>query len=100
MLTDLQKQEIVKAYKDCETEAERVETVELMADWYNTTEMEVRQIIQAENAYVTKEGKTTKEQYAAALYAVTGISTKEWMKLTFKSQEKLMKIFRGSNQNG
>ena len=95
MLTDKQKEDLVQVYKDCENEQERNETVTEMAAHYNTTEMEIRQILQVERVYKKVEGKTTKEQYANALYAITGIPSKEWMKLTFKSQEKLMNIFKG-----
>jgi DNA-directed RNA polymerase specialized sigma subunit len=97
MIKQAHKDMIITAYKDCETEAERTETVTEFASLCGVGEYEVRQVLQEAKVYYAKEGKTQKEQYANALYAVTGIQPKEWMKLAFKSQEKLMKIFKDSN---
>ena len=87
---------IVNVYKDCENEQEREDTVVDLAGLYKTTKTEIRKLLQDAKVYVAKEGKTEKQQYAAALWAITNISEKEWMKLTLKSQKELMKIFRGA----
>ena len=90
---------ICSLYNEASTEEERVETIKELAEGYNMTQMEVRQILQEHKVYKAKEGKTPKQQYAAALEAVTLIPAKEWMKLTFKSQQALMDIFRGKHAN-
>lgn len=82
-------------YKECENEEERNDMVSALAERQNTSEMEIRQILQIEGAYVVKEGKTEKEQYAQALWSITNIPVKEWMKLTIKNQKALMEIFKG-----
>ncbi len=97
MIGKNRKELIIAVYKDCATEEEREETVQEFAAHYKVSTFEIRQVLQEAKVYQTKEGKTAKEQYANALYAVTGILPKEWMKLTFKSQQKLMKIFKESN---
>ncbi len=88
------KLQIKTVYTMSETESERIEAIKILAETYNVSTMDIRQILQEYGAYGKKEGKTVKEQYAAALYAVTNIPAKEWMKLRLESQQKLMGIFR------
>ena len=88
------KLQIKTIYVMAEDEAERMEAINVLAESYNVSSMDIRQILQEYGVYGKKEGKTVKEQYAAALYAVTNIPTKEWMKLRLESQQKLMEIFR------
>jgi len=76
-----------------------METIEEFSEFYETPLYEIRQVLQDGKVFVKKEGKTEKEQFARALYAVTLISEKEWMKMTLKSMRKLMQVFKGSNQN-
>ena len=94
-ITPEEELQIISVYGEAETEEERNETVGCLAVFYDLTEMAVRQILQAEKVYVKKEGKTEKEQYASALWAVTNIKESEWMKLTLQAQKDLMAIFRG-----
>ncbi len=88
------KDQIRTAYLECVDENERAETIVTMAELYDITPMHVRQVLQDQKVYKVKEGKTEKEQYAEALWAITQIDRKEWMKLTLKAQKKLMEIFR------
>ena len=99
MITSKQREFIRNAYKECVDEDERVETIEDFAEFYEVPQYEIRQVLQDGGVFVKKEGKTEKEQYAKALYAVTLIAEKEWMKMTLKSMVKLMEIFKGSNHN-
>ena len=84
-------------YKECNTEEERIDTVTALSEAYELNEMEIRQVLQTEGVYIMKEGKTSKEQYAHALWSITNIPAKEWMKLTAKSQKTLMDIFKKGN---
>ena len=99
MLNEDQVSAIVVVYKDSADDADREDSIKVLAGEFNVTQMEIRQTLQAAKVYVDKIGKTEKEQYAAALYAVTLIPAKEWMKLTAKSQKALMAIFRRDNVN-
>jgi len=100
MITKEQKKFIRGAYAECLDEAERTETIEDFSEHYEVPMYEIRQVLQDQGVFVKKEGKTEKEQFARALYAVTLIPEKEWMKMTLKSMIKLMNVFKGSNQNG
>jgi len=97
MLSEAQQDLICEVYQDCENEAERLETVKEMADYHKVGEMEIRQVLQIRKLYKKTEGKSEKEQYANALYAITLIPPKEWMRLTLKSKKKLMKLFKEGN---
>lgn len=100
MLKAREREFIRNAYKECIDEEERIETIEEFAEFYEVPQYEIRQVLQDVGVFVKKEGKTEKEQYAKALYAVTLIAEKEWMKMTLKSMVKLMDIFKRSNHNG
>lgn len=97
MLNDKAKRVIKECYVDSADETERKEAIVELAELLESSQMEVRQFLQDEGIYMKKEGKTDKQQYATALWAITGISEKEWMKLTYKSQIALMGIFKASN---
>ena len=90
------KLQIKTVYTMAESESERIDAIDVLAESYSISVMDVRQILQEYGVYGKKEAKTVKEQYAAALYAVTAIETKEWMKLRLDSQKKLMDIFRNA----
>ena len=98
MLNTTEVKQMAAVYQDTQTEEERVALVKEFAKVYNATEMEVRQALQEAKVYRAKEGLSEKQQYAKALWAITNISEKEWMKLTADSQKRLMAIFR-SGQN-
>ncbi len=98
MLTYKQKLAVAKAYTLAEDEQDRAETIECLAKDFETTQMDIRQILQDFKVFVKKEGKTVKQQYAKALWSLTNIPEREWMKLTFDSQQKIMEIFKRSNQ--
>jgi hypothetical protein len=95
MLNAAQKNMMTSVYRDCADEAEREETVQDFVAHFNVAEWEIRHALQDANVYKKQVGKTEKEQYAAALAAVTGISAKEFLKLSLKAQIKLMDVFRG-----
>jgi hypothetical protein len=97
MLTAKEEITIRECYRDSVTEQERKDTILELSTMLGISTMDIRQFLQLEGMYMNKEGKTTKEQYANALWAVTGITKKEWMKLTLKSQRHLMDIFKRSN---
>ena len=93
MISNRNKEIVLLAYRECETEEEREETVKDMAAFIHTSTMEIRQLLQAEKAYKSVETqKTEKEQYASALRAVTNVEEKEWMKFSLKGQKKMWKF--------
>jgi len=94
MLTEAQDKQIVAVYKDAETEAERQESIVALAKEFGVSEMYIRQVLQIEKVYKVKEGKTEKEQYAHALWAITGIDKKQWMKLSLQAKKDLMEVFK------
>jgi hypothetical protein len=100
VITNKQIEFLCNAYKECLDEEERIETIEEFAQFYEVPQYQIRQTLQNKGVFVKKEGKTEKEQYANALYAITLIPQKEWMKLTLKSKKALMEVFKGSNKNG
>ena len=90
MISNRNKEIILLAYGECETEEEREETVKDMAAYVHTSTMEIRQLLQAEKAYKSVEAtKSPKEQMANALEAVTQVESKEWMKLSIAGQNKM-----------
>ena len=99
MITKEQIEFICGAYGECINEQERNEVVEDFSEFYEVPLYEIRQVLLNQGIYKKKEGKTEKEQLARALYAITLISEKEWMKLTIKSLTKLMDVFRKSNHD-
>lgn len=93
-LTIKEKFQIKTIYDMAEDEDERIETITECAILYESTQMEIRQMLQDEGVYVKKEGKSEKEQFAVALWAITGVDKKEWLKLSLKAKKQLMEYFR------
>lgn len=98
MLQLKDKLNIKVSYQMCEDEDERVEMIGDLAMLYETSQMEIRQILQSYGVYEKKEGKTEKAQYARALWSVTGVPEKEWLKISLKAKKQLMEWIKDGSK--
>lgn len=96
MLTEQDKRAIIDVYVDSE-EHEKKALIKELSSVYQEPQFQIRQVLIDAKVYGKQEAKSQKEQYAEALWAVTGIPRQEWMKLRLDSKKQLMEIFKQAN---